>query len=146
MFLESHLAMVSCQKGPTRHAYAWQIGPFWLDTLDTWVPLRTRKSYISLFTGSFHSAGQIIKNWQVIRLPWGLLCYSKEHVPTTVFKSTFYTQHCFKTEWKGWRLWKEGCLIINLRDWMLIVGACRTARAYQQRKDGSHDLDNRHPI
>ena len=21
--------MVSCQKGPTRHAYAWQIGPFW---------------------------------------------------------------------------------------------------------------------
>ena len=20
--------MVSCQKGPTRHAYAWQIGPF----------------------------------------------------------------------------------------------------------------------
>ena len=25
--------MVSCQKGPTRHAYAWQIGPFWQDTL-----------------------------------------------------------------------------------------------------------------
>ena len=25
---------VSCQKGPTRHAYAWQIGPFWQDTLD----------------------------------------------------------------------------------------------------------------
>ena len=24
---------VSCQKGPTRHAYAWQIGPFWQDTL-----------------------------------------------------------------------------------------------------------------
>ena len=22
-------SMVSCQKGPTRHAYAWQIGPFW---------------------------------------------------------------------------------------------------------------------
>ena len=22
------------QKGPTRHAYAWQIGPFWQDTLD----------------------------------------------------------------------------------------------------------------
>ena len=28
-------SMVSCQKGPTRHAYAWQIGPFWQDTLDT---------------------------------------------------------------------------------------------------------------
>ena len=26
--------MVSCQKGPTRHAYAWQIGPFWQDTID----------------------------------------------------------------------------------------------------------------
>ena len=25
--------MVSCQKGSTRHAYAWQIGPFWQDTL-----------------------------------------------------------------------------------------------------------------
>ena len=24
---------VSRQKGPTRHAYAWQIGPFWQDTL-----------------------------------------------------------------------------------------------------------------
>ena len=28
--------MVSCQKGPTRHAYAWQIGPFWQDTLELW--------------------------------------------------------------------------------------------------------------
>ena len=26
--------MVSCQKGPTRNAYAWQVGPFWQDTLD----------------------------------------------------------------------------------------------------------------
>ena len=28
------ISMVSCQKGPTRHAYAWQIGPFWHDILD----------------------------------------------------------------------------------------------------------------
>ena len=28
------ISMVSCQKGPTRHAYAWQIGPFWQDTFD----------------------------------------------------------------------------------------------------------------
>ena len=27
-------SMVSCQKGPTRHAYAWQIGPFSQDTFD----------------------------------------------------------------------------------------------------------------
>ena len=24
----------SCQKGPTRHAYAWQMGPFWQDTTE----------------------------------------------------------------------------------------------------------------
>ena len=27
-------SMVSCQKGPTRHAYVWQIGPFWQDNLE----------------------------------------------------------------------------------------------------------------
>ena len=32
--LNTSILMVSCQKGPTRHAYAWQIGPFWQDTLD----------------------------------------------------------------------------------------------------------------
>ena len=34
VFYLSHNSMVSCQKGPTRHAYAWQIGPFWQDTLE----------------------------------------------------------------------------------------------------------------
>ena len=29
-----HKSRVSCQKGPTRHAYAWQIGPFWQDTIE----------------------------------------------------------------------------------------------------------------
>ena len=28
------ISRVSCQKGPNRHAYAWQIGPFWQDTLE----------------------------------------------------------------------------------------------------------------
>ena len=32
-------SMVSCQKGPTRHAYAWQIGSFWQDTLE--ISMRT---------------------------------------------------------------------------------------------------------
>ena len=31
--------MVSCKKGPTRHAYALQIGPFLQDTLDLWLSL-----------------------------------------------------------------------------------------------------------
>ena len=30
------ISMVSCQKGPTHHAYARQIEPFWQDTIDTW--------------------------------------------------------------------------------------------------------------
>ena len=34
------MSMVSCQKGPTRHAYAWQIGPFWQDTLDARLSIR----------------------------------------------------------------------------------------------------------
>ena len=29
-----YISMVSCQKGPTSHAYAWQIGPFRQDTFD----------------------------------------------------------------------------------------------------------------
>ena len=28
------ISRVSCEKGPTRHAYTWQIGPFCQDTLD----------------------------------------------------------------------------------------------------------------
>ena len=28
------ISTVSCERGPTSHAYAWQIGPFWQDTLD----------------------------------------------------------------------------------------------------------------
>ena len=34
--LAGYMSMVSCQKGPTRHAYARQIGPFWQDTLDVY--------------------------------------------------------------------------------------------------------------
>ena len=33
------ILMVSCQKGPTHHAYAWQIGPLWQDTLDIYTGL-----------------------------------------------------------------------------------------------------------
>ena len=32
-----YITMVSCQKGPTRHAYTWQIGPFWQDTLNQFI-------------------------------------------------------------------------------------------------------------
>ena len=55
--------MVSCQKGPTRHAYAWQIGPFWQDTLELlcpqWIPNHVdftinRGSYIYTFMPRSH--------------------------------------------------------------------------------------------
>ena len=42
--------MVSCQKGPTRHAYAWQIGPFWQDTLELFDVLRIQHMGISGLT------------------------------------------------------------------------------------------------
>ena len=32
--IQVSISRVSCKKGPTHHAYAWQIGPFWQDTLD----------------------------------------------------------------------------------------------------------------
>ena len=32
--ISDHDSRVSCQKGPNHHAYAWQIGPFWQDTLE----------------------------------------------------------------------------------------------------------------
>ena len=35
------ISMISCQMGPTHHAYAWQIGPFWQDTLAIWLRLET---------------------------------------------------------------------------------------------------------
>ena len=34
---KDHISRVSCQKGPTRHAYEWQIGPFSQGTLELWL-------------------------------------------------------------------------------------------------------------
>ena len=49
--------MVSCQKGPTRHAYAWQIGPFWQDTLNiSWT--------IALMSGVLDIVLLLIWHWR----------------------------------------------------------------------------------
>ena len=57
--------MVSCQKGPTRHAYAWQIGPFWQDTLD--VSTEATNALIALVIMhhaiSVHNADKIFIVW-----------------------------------------------------------------------------------
>ena len=36
-YFASGISMASWSKGPTRHAYAWQIGSFWQDTHDIWI-------------------------------------------------------------------------------------------------------------
>ena len=41
--------LVSCQKGPTRHAHAWQIGPFWQDTLNVCSSHKHAYAFPSLF-------------------------------------------------------------------------------------------------
>ena len=33
-YIANHISRVSYQKGPTRHAYVWQIGHIWQDNLD----------------------------------------------------------------------------------------------------------------
>ena len=44
--------MVSCQKGPTRHAYAWQIGPFWQDTID--ISMEEENNIWGKHLGTYH--------------------------------------------------------------------------------------------
>ena len=43
--------MVSCQNGPTRHAYAWQRGPFWQDNLDIRNLIQFQLNWIVLLPG-----------------------------------------------------------------------------------------------
>ena len=43
----THISRISCQKGPTRHAYAWQIGPFWQDTLDILARVHSYSAYVT---------------------------------------------------------------------------------------------------
>ena len=38
--------MVFYKKGPTRHAYAWQIGPFWQNTLEVWIGTQLNLGYV----------------------------------------------------------------------------------------------------
>ena len=49
------ISMVSCQKGPTRHAYAWQIGPFLQETLDIWVVMTYVKNGLLWYSSNMSS-------------------------------------------------------------------------------------------
>ena len=58
--------MVSSQKGPTRHAYAWQIGPFWQDTLDmSYSSFLVKQTFSDSSTTRTPCTRKICK-WQVI--------------------------------------------------------------------------------
>ena len=76
-----HISMVYCQKGPTRHAYAWQIGPFWQDTLDMYIsPAFTGIGWgftliyslilTSLSTQSFRSLPSVYLTWFFCQYQW----------------------------------------------------------------------------
>ena len=50
------ISRVSCQKGPTRHAYAWQIGPFWQDIPRYGILQQSRGAHFILFLQSIDQA------------------------------------------------------------------------------------------
>ena len=60
---------VSCQKGPTRHAYAWQIGPFWQDALDipstfqVQLTLKLLKYWVSNWFLLFNTCIWLLTHW-----------------------------------------------------------------------------------
>ena len=86
------ISRVSCQKGPTRHAYAWQIGPLWQDILDTsWYHCHVPLTILSIFglddrlqvvvhlsthAHGFTEAGSTWKNKQGSISPMGLFIQS----------------------------------------------------------------------
>ena len=50
---------LSCQKGPTCHAYAWQIGPFWQDTLYIWIVFE----HFSVDWVAVDACGRLVSVW-----------------------------------------------------------------------------------
>ena len=72
-------SMVSCQKGPTHHAYAWQIGPFWQDTLEMKVTvLYQEMSYNIMPPWTTLSLNQLAlicrRHFQAHIVKWNFLC------------------------------------------------------------------------
>ena len=87
--MHPYISRVSCEKGPTRHAYAWQIGLFWQDTLDLCVEYLSVSPYSVLRGRSLSSiasisllfinfSGEITDNRHMVRLfhSWRFLLIS----------------------------------------------------------------------
>ena len=102
--------MVSCQKGPTRHANARQIGPFWQDTLDvTVVPMEQMRFIAVLVTLLFEFLVSSGMANDVFSLKWKVI-FSQEKLclwPVWVY-SIFWINHwneCFGSTDEGF--WQQ---------------------------------------
>ena len=105
-----HSSMVSCQEGPTCHAYAWQIGPFWQDTpefihnkdsLRQWMRewicskffVRADKTILIIFP-------TVMKyNLHVKIGPWTLFHWCK---PCSQCKYSYQNESCAAIGWKDY--------------------------------------------
>ena len=70
------ISLVSYQKGPIRHAYEWQIGPFWQDTLDIYVYITVHAcARISKIKSDQYSCVNDV--WKAFKYCTCLQCYPK---------------------------------------------------------------------
>ena len=81
------LSRVYCKKGPTHHAYAWQIGSFWQDSLDIWAIL-TRLLLFKMwwYYNKFDSTKSLGVCYWCVKIPqWRYMEHGLKHF-------TFYVQ------------------------------------------------------
>ena len=74
------MSRVFCKKGPTRHVYAWQIGPFWQDTLDvkfTW-DLFPTCDYILTFDFKIAAINHIVFQYLSLSIRIMYMWFTKE--------------------------------------------------------------------
>ena len=112
LLFKSLISIVSCQKGPNRHAYAWPKEPFWQDTLDirpgskilTLGHLSTNSCWRQLW---LHLAlllslnGHTMGNWPIIPA-----IYNTQNIPFRSQLTDVYTMPCLLIQRP---LWSHQC-------------------------------------
>ena len=93
------ISRVSCQKGPTRHAYAWPIGPFWQDTLDIY-----KTQFVPRFSEYWIKKPILYESVQINMILWQLQIPSKAYCPVTICN----------VDYQSVLINHETCLIENL--------------------------------
>ena len=111
------ISRLSCQKGPTWHVYAWQIGPFWQDTLDMWTAQNQRTPSCLCAT---------------------LSCLVLPHPPWSGFKAYMGMGLLPDTLYSGLRMCWE-CREHFPRYRELAIPTCITARACRTCRDACWD-------